>query len=105
MQFFSPKNFKKGRLIALKYRILDILIFLCGSLFSLIIVIGYFTLFNKYNIFILLLLLLPAAISIILTMIPFEVYHNLFEYLNLRIKFKRSQKNFIWEGIYKYDEE
>lgn len=104
MIFYTPKNFKKGRLIALRYRPIDILIFACGASFSLITLIGYLMMFNKYSILILILLSLPVSSVIILVMIPFNQYHNMLEYLRLKIRFITSKRNYEWEGIYKYED-
>lgn len=104
MVFYAPKNFKKGRLIAMRFRPIDLLIFACGISFSVITLIGYLTLYNRYNLLVIIAILLPAGIVSILTMIPFNLYHNCLEYLKLWIRFKRSNRRFIWEGIYKYEE-
>ena len=99
--FNSPKNFKRGRFINNRYRVIDLVIALIGTIISLTLILIYLLVFNGRNIFIIGLITLPAIITLVL-ITPFSIYHNLLEFLKLYFIFFNSKKRYIWEGIYKY---
>lgn len=104
MVFFTPKNFKNGRFILLKYRWRDLLFAIIGVAVSTILVVGYVTIFSEYNIALILLMLLPAGTSLMLVM-PFGIYHNVMEFFKMTLKSMNESKTYTWEGIYKYEKE
>lgn len=102
MIFYQPQNFKKGRLVAGRYRILDIII-LCMSFFvTFVAEIAYLNSGNP-DVPVFLLLLLPFGIGLILTF-PLGIYHNLLVFLLIYIRFLRQKKQYIWAGIIHSDE-
>ena len=102
VNYNTPKNFKRGRLIANKYRKIDLIVTSVCCLFSIISIIVYLF-FEGKKIFIVILLLFPALVTI--TMItPVYFYHNWYEYSKLYFIYMMQNKKYIWEGIYKYEE-
>lgn len=103
MEFNTPKNFKRGRLIANKYKVIDIVVTGIANLFSAVTIIAYLILKGK-NVFTVFLLLIPSLVTI--TMVtPIYFYHNWYEYCKLYFIYFFQNKKYIWEGIYKYDDE
>ncbi len=102
MQFNSPKNFKKGRLIANRYRPIDLVIAGIAIAMTLTSEMIYLLLLNGKHIAILAALCIPALIGVCL-LIPFEIYHNPIEMIKLYNVYRKKQKKYIWEGIY-YEE-
>lgn len=100
--FTSPRNFKQGRLIMNRFRLSDLIMLVFGAVFSFLGVIIYIGFLNRFNIWIILLLLLPAVITYFLTT-PAGIYHNNLEFLKVILHFAFSNKRYIWEGIYKHD--
>ena len=101
MQFNSPKNFKKGRLIANRYRPIDLLIAGIAIAMTLSSEMIYLLLMNGKHIAVLATLCIPALIGVCL-LIPFEIYHNPIEMIKLYMVYQTKQKKFIWEGVH-YD--
>ncbi len=105
MIFNAPKDFKRGRLIANKYTLTDLLIAGTGVTMSLILEIIFFIVFlNKSlirNLAFAVLFLLPAGISI-LFVVPNGIYHNIFTFLELKAMNLRQPKMYIYEGIKHY---
>ena len=102
MIFVAPKNFKRGRLIANKYTVLDLLIAIIGVLITLLLEImfllsGLQDTVGK-NIAIATILLLPAGIGT-LFIVPNGIYHNIFTFCILSIQEIKSPKTYIWKGI------
>ena len=102
MQFNSPKNFKRGRLIANKFRSIDVLIAASGFLITLIGEIFTMFYFEDPPIFLLILFMVPCFVCFVLVS-PIPTYHNILEWLHIYFLFLGSRKSYIWEGIYKYD--
>ena len=102
MQFSSPKNFKKGRLIANRYRPIDLVIAGIAIAMTLISEMVYLLLLNGKHIAILAALCIPALIGVCL-LIPFEIYHNPIEMIKLYMVYQKTPKKYIWAGIH-YDE-
>lgn len=102
MNFISPKNFKKGRLISNKYTSFDLAILIVGVIISLILEMIFFTYFlsdsKNMAILIAILLLLPAGISLLAVM-PSGVYHNVHTFINLFFINIKTTKNYIWGGL------
>ena len=102
MQFHSPKNFKRGRLIFNRYRPID-LVFAGGTItVTLVAEMIYLLFLNGSNLGILFLLTLPAIIGVCL-LIPFEIYHNPIQMIQLYLLFQKRQRFYQWEGFY-YDD-
>lgn len=105
MIFNAPKNFKSGRLILGRYRWIDLILLLSGILISLLSMIIYAGTLRQNNLLVVVVLFLPAAITYTLTMPTNGVYHNNLEFLRLLRKYSKSKRTYIWEGIYKEDDE
>ena len=104
MTFNAPKNFKRGRLIANRYTMTDLIIASAGVIFSLALEI--FFLLNvkdstKINLFVAILLLIPAGIAV-LFVVPNGIYHNIFTFLLLKIMNLRQNRKYIYGGIRQY---
>lgn len=99
--FNSPKNFKRGRFISNRYRVIDLIIAVSGTLVSLAFLLIYLLAFNGRNFIIIGIISLPALVTFAL-ITPFSIYHNLLEFLKLYLIFYNTKKRYIWEGIYKY---
>ena len=102
MQFSSPKNFKKGRLIANRYRPIDLVIAGIAIAMTLTSEMIYLLLLNGKHIAILAALCIPALIGVCL-LIPFEIYHNPIEMIKLYMVYQRTPKKYVWSGI-QYEE-
>jgi uncharacterized membrane protein len=102
MNFYSPKNFKNGRLIFNRYRVQDILLFSLTLVFSLLSVIITLTQFRVLNIALIVLELLPACIGFICVQ-TLSVYHNFMIFAQCYFNYRRTPKRYIWEGIHKYE--
>lgn len=100
--FFAPQNFKNGRLIARKYRIIDLVFVIIVFLifFPLILVVLTNDGVSK---FLLIPLVIPPIVSFFLVQ-PFHVYHNLLVYLELVFLYFTRTKVYKWGGIVKYEE-
>lgn len=103
MVFYTPNNFKNGRLIFNRYRVIDIVVFIVALIVTFLMIILSITQFSIYNPIIIALMVFPAGVAFFLIQ-PFGVYHNFLEYFKLLYLFKSSKRNFLWEGIYKYEE-
>ena len=105
MIFIAPKNFKRGRLIGNKYRIIDLVIACTLILISVVLVLTY-VLNSGKNIIVIMIMLLPA-LAAGLILIPLGFYHNLVQRIILWINFMASRKVWKWQGTYWYttDEE
>lgn len=103
MQFYAPKNFKKGKLIGGIYRPIDLMILIGGLAISFLAELIYMTVTKDINAFIFILLLIPVGIAILLTA-PLGVYHNVLQACSIWFKFQLQQKNYKWEGICLTDE-
>lgn len=102
MTFYTPNNFKGGRLIFNRYRYQDLLIFATTLSFSLLAIIIAITQFEIYNIIVICILVFPALIGFFLVQ-PLGVYHNFLMYGLCAYNYLKTPKNYIWEGIYKYE--
>lgn len=98
LNFNAPSNFKKGRLIASRFRIIDIVIGAIGIAVSIVLVnilIGM-----KLKMPWLLIAIIPAVIAVVL-ICPAGEYHNILVFLQVVIKFYTKERKYIWEGVYK----
>lgn len=102
MQFNSPKNFKRGRLISNRYRIIDVVIAGIGIMISIFSIVAYLLLVKTVEPIAVGFLVLPF-IAGCLMLIPYDVYHNLLVMIELFIIYKKQNKKYIWEGVYKHD--
>ncbi len=104
MQFAAPKNFKRGRLIANKYTVTDLIIAISGMIFSLVAEIVFLLNIKdnmKINLLTAILLLMPAGIAV-LFVVPNGIYHNIFTFLVLKIINLRHRRKYIYGGIREY---
>lgn len=102
MTFNCPKNFKQGRLIANRFRWIDIIIAAIGITFSLIAIMTYITVFKGRSAYIICALLLPGVLTVVLIS-PAGIYHNVLEFLIMMIRYLLSDRYYYWGGIYKND--
>ncbi len=104
MIFPAPKNFKRGRLIANKYTVADLIIAGTGIILSLVMEVIFLLNIKdntKINLFMAILLLIPAWIAV-LFVVPNGIYHNIFTFLLLRIMNLGQKKKYIYGGIRQY---
>ena len=104
MRFPAPKNFKRGRLIANKYTIADLVIAAAGIILSLVLEVIFLLNIRenaKVNLFVAILLLIPAVIAV-LFVVPNGIYHNIFTFLVLKIMNLGQRKRYIYGGIRQY---
>ena len=104
MRFPAPKNFKRGRLIANKYTIADLVIAAVGIILSLAMEVIFLLNIRenaKVNLFVAILLLIPAGIAV-LFVVPNGIYHNIFTFLVLKIMNLGQRKRYIYGGIRQY---
>jgi hypothetical protein len=102
MQFNSPKNFKRGRLINNRYRPIDLVIAGITITITMTAEMIYLLAMNGKHVAVLVALCIPALIGVCL-LIPFEIYHNPIEMIKLYFVYMQTPKKYIWEGIYKRD--
>ena len=95
LRFNAPKNFKNGRLIGNRYRIIDLVIVLTGASLSALSLILYISVLHGHS--------LPAVVTMFIP--GARVYHNNMVLLQVLIRFAKARKNYLWEGIYKEDNE
>ena len=104
MRFPAPKNFKRGRLIANKYTIADLVIAAAGIILSLVLEVIFLLNIRenaKVNLFVAILLLIPAGIAV-LFVVPNGIYHNIFTFLVFKIMNLGQRKRYIYGGIRQY---
>lgn len=108
MLFNAPKNFKRGKYILGRFRIIDLAFIIALTVFSIFSVILYLNLFASkeiiMNVIVVMLFLLPLLIAFLL-FIPMPVYFNVLEYIKSFFFFQKKQKKFKWEGIHLEDKE
>lgn len=102
MIFYQPQNFKKGRLVAGRYRIADIVILCIAFFITLVAEIVYLN-SGGHSVPVFLLLLLPFGTGLFLTY-PLGIYHNPLVFLLMYFRFLRAKKEYIWAGIIHSDE-
>jgi len=104
LQFNAPTNFKKGRLIASRFRVIDLIIAIVGIMISVILVNTFMPLLH--NMLWLIVMMIPAVVAVILVC-PAGQYHNILVFLQVVLNFYTSQRKFIWEGVHKesYEED
>ena len=102
MTFVAPKNFKRGRLIANKYTVTDLLIAGAGILASLALEILFLTRMLSssatLNLGLAIVFFIPAGIAI-LFIVPNGIYHNIFTFGLLFTQELFSPKTYIWKGV------
>ena len=107
MDFIAPKNFKRGRLIANKYTVFDLMIAGIGigaSFIMEIIFLLNLTGNMRLNITAVMIMALPAGIGL-LFVVPDGIYHNIFTFMELKIMNLKKRKKYIWGGVRTYGEE
>lgn len=102
MNFYSPNNFKNGRLIFNRYRIKDLLLFAAALIFSILAIIITLNVLRIFHPILLFIEIIPACIAFFLIQ-PLGVYHNFMLYFLCFLSYLEHQKNYIWEGVYKYE--
>ena len=101
MKFYTPNNFKNGRLLFNRFRKIDLAIVCISGGLSVISFFGYVQFARKINLLILLATIIPGVIAFILT-IKLTIKHNYMEYLLIKYQYKRSKQNYVWEGVYRF---
>lgn len=101
MKFYTPNNFKNGRLLFNRFRNIDLTIVCVLGGLSVVSFLGYIQFARKVNLLILLATIIPGAIAFILT-IKLTIKHNYMEYLWLKYQYKRSKQHYVWEGVYRF---
>ena len=105
MEFNAPKNFKRGRLIAGRYTVADLLIAGGGILLSFLLELFFFLNLLSAgvarNLVFAILFLMPGMISI-LFILPAGIYHHVFTFLELKIITLGRPKTYIYEGVRYY---
>lgn len=99
MELRTPRNFKNGRYIFSRYRLIDLFIMITGLMVSLglsILVLSH----RKINIMLLILSILPGLIAFILTFNLKQVSFNLFELSKSSVAYLKRDKDLEWEGHY-----
>ena len=105
MTFTSPKNFKNGRLIANRYRVIDIVIASICFLIPFIAIWAYVVLFNGRSIPFILFVLFPPLIVGMCFLIPSTMYHNVATRFWIILMHRIKRRTYIWEGVYYYESE
>ena len=103
MNFYAPKDFKKGRLIVNRYRFIDIVIMIISFLLSFSMCIFYAGLSKHVNIFVILIMIVPGVLGLFLVQ-PFGIYHNFFIYFQVITNYYLKERKYIWGGIIKNEE-
>lgn len=99
MNFLIPANTKKSQLLLGFFTPLDLIIFIVGCLWTLIMVL----LIKGINMVVLILILLPALISTFLVM-PVPHYHNVLQLLTNIFNFYTNRRRYYWKGWCVYEE-
>ena len=108
MKFYNPDNFKQGSLILGRFKARELVYLLVSMIVSviLIIVIGQ-ALIGLVNpmilMFFVILALLPVGLAFFFKT-PKTGYHNALYYFKIKMRFKKTQRKYMWEGI-QYDDE
>lgn len=105
LRFNAPKNFKNGRLIGNRYRIIDLVIVLAGASLSALSLILYISFLHGHSLPAVVTMFIPGALCYVITLPTGGVYHNNMVLLQVLIRFAKARKNYLWEGIYKEDNE
>lgn len=103
MTFYQPQNFKKGRLVAGGYRIIDLVMIVLTTAITFFIE-AILLNADKINVVLCVIVVIPILIILLLT-IPLGNYHNLYvfgKYYLVHIMFQR--RNYKWGGIYLCEE-
>ena len=104
MIFPAPKNFKRGRLIANKYTVKDLVIAAAGITLSLIMEVIFLLNIKdntRINLFVAIVLLIPAGIAV-LFVVPNGIYHNIFTFMALKVMNLGQRRKYIYGGIRQY---
>ncbi len=104
MEFIAPRNFKRGRLIANKYTVADLIIAAAGITLSFASEVIFLINLNgniKTNLSIALLLLIPGGIGV-LFVVPNGIYHNIFTFFVLKFMNLGQRRKYIYGGIKRY---
>lgn len=109
MVFQCPKNFKRGKYLFVKYRLIDLIIlFGCGCV-GLFTALAIVSLASALKSFVLGVIGLCAGILIMLVggllTLPVNHYHNMLEWLNTIIDYYARTRRFVWIGFNWSDDE
>lgn len=91
--YLIPANSKKSKLILGFFNPIDLIIFLIGVVITLVLLF----VIRTSNIFLIILILLPALISAFLVM-PVPNYHNMLTLLNNIYNYFSKRKKYYWRG-------
>ena len=93
-QYLIPANTKKGQLILGIFRKFDLILFISGVLITLLLLI---TVQVSSNLWITILILMPAAICGFLVM-PVPYYHNMLIVITELYDFLTTNQKYEWKG-------
>lgn len=94
-QYLIPANASRGKLIAGVFRPVDLVIFLCGVVVTLILL---FALQNQMdNTVIAVITILPVAICALLVM-PVPNYHNTLVFIQGAYNYYMERRVYLWKG-------
>lgn len=102
MTFNCPRNFKKGRLIANRFRWIDLIIAGSGITVSVVSIMLYISVTHGAAPLVIGALLLPGIICFILVS-PAGIYHNVLEFIIVVVHYIRSIRVFTYGGVFKHD--
>lgn len=91
--YLIPANTKKSQLILGFFTPIDLVIFIVGCVWTLIMLL----LIKDTNLTILILLMLPALIGTFLVM-PVPHYHNVLQLLTNIVNFYTNRRRYYWKG-------
>ena len=100
VQFNAPSNFKNGRLIANRFRVIDLIIAITGVTVSILLLNRLLRATSQAKIGWILLMLLPGVAAMILVS-PAGRYHNILTFIQVFLTFATDKKKYIWEGVHK----
>ena len=100
MNFVAPKNFKRGRLIANKYRPIDLVISFSLITTSVVSILIY-ALSGGINMIVIMIFLIPNFFAALI-LIPLTFYHNVVQRIFLWILYVTSRNDWKWQGTYHY---
>ncbi len=97
--FNAPKNFTKGKLIFSKYKIIDLIILILSAISSISLIV--ITLIKEFDyvsgVFITIgLFIIVAAYTLTF---PFNIYHNVYNFLKIVINKKIRKDKYIFKGV------
>lgn len=100
LQGNAPAGFKTGKLIASKYRAIDLIISSALFIASFISIIFYYSSSKDPDVTFGLIAIIPSLLGLLLIQ-PIGIYHNVFVFIIIIIKYLIKVKKYMWEGVIK----